>query len=133
MQSSPTDPTPQPERLAAARVLGPWGRHGQLRIASLSGVPDRFAPGARFLVRDQVYVSEGFSEQGKTLLIKLQGIDTRWDAEDLRGAILETLLEEAPELPEGSYYHHQIIGLVVRTTDGRDLGTLGRHHRDRQQ
>ena len=124
MQSSPTDPTPQPERLAAARVLGPWGRHGQLRIASLSGVPDRFAPGARFLVRDQAYVSEGFSEQGKALLIKLQGIDTRWDAEDLRGAILETLLEEAPELPEGSYYHHQIIGLAVRTTDGRDLGTL---------
>ena len=124
MQSSPTDPTPQPERLAAARVLGPWGRHGQLRIASLSGVPDRFAPGARFLVRDQAYVSEGFSEQGKALLIKLQGIDTRWDAEDLRGAILETLLEEAPELPEGAYYHHQIIGLAVRTTDGRDLGTL---------
>ena len=124
MPSSPEDRSPQIDRLAAARVLGPWGRHGQLRIASLSGVPDRFAPGARFLIGDQAYVSEGSSEQGKALLIKLQGIDTRWDADDLRGAILETPLEEAAELPEGSYYHHQIIGLAVRTTDGRDLGTL---------
>ena len=33
-------------------------------------------------------------------------------------------MEEAADLPEGSFYHHQIIGLAVRTTDGRDLGTL---------
>ncbi|MDE2802914.1 MAG: ribosome maturation factor RimM [Chloroflexota bacterium] len=114
----------QPERLAAARILGPWGRHGHLRIASLSDVPDRFANGARFLIGDDPYVSEGSWQQGKFLLIKLRGIDTRWDAEPLRGALLETPMEEAAALPEGEYYQHQVLGLAVRTTDGRDLGAL---------
>ena len=116
--------SPQPDRLAAARILGPWGRHGYLRIASLSDVPGRFASGSRFLVGDDAYVSEGALQQGKSLLIKLHGVDTRWDAEDFRGALLETPIDEAAQLPEGEYYQHQVIGLAVRTTDGRDLGAL---------
>ena len=115
---------PQADRLAAARVLGPWGRSGLLRIASLSDVPDRFAPGARFLIGDDAYESEGAWRQGKALLIKLRGVDTRWDAEDFRGALLETPIDEAAHLPEGEYYQHQVLGLHVRTTDGRDLGAL---------
>ena len=27
-------------------------------------------------------------------------------------------------LPEGQYYHHQIIGLQVRTTEGDPIGTI---------
>lgn len=115
---------PPPDRLTAARILGPWGRHGHLRIASLSDVPDRFAAGARFLIGDHPYVSEGFWQQGKSLLIKLRGIDSRWDADPLRGALLETPIDEAANLPEGVYYQHQVIGLAVRTTSGRSLGSL---------
>lgn len=124
MPPSQPDRSPQPDRLAAARILGPWGRHGHLRIASLSDIPDRFAPGARFLIGDWAYVSEGSWRQGKALLVKLRGIDTRHAAESLRGVLLETPEDEAPALPEGSYYQHQIIGLAVRTTGGRDLGML---------
>ena len=29
-----------------------------------------------------------------------------------------------PELPEGEYYHHQLLGLNVITDDGRELGAL---------
>ena len=124
MPPSQQDQSPQPDRLAAARILGPWGRHGHLRIASLSDVPDRFAAGARFFIGDDTYVSEGSWRQGKTLLVKLSGIDTRHAADELRGALLETPEDEAALLPEGAYYQHQIIGLAVRTTGGRDLGTL---------
>ncbi len=124
MPSPSKERKPQPDRLVAARILGPWGRHGHLRIASLSDVPDRFAPGARFLIGDDTYVSEGASQQGKSLLIKLRGVDTRWDADDLRGELLETPIEEAAALPKGAYYQHQVIGLAVRTTGDQDLGTL---------
>ena len=124
MPPSPPDQSPQSDRVAVARILGPWGRHGHLRIASLSDIPGRFASGARFLIGQDKYVSEGFQQQGKALIIKLQGVESRWTAEELQGALLETPLEEIPTLPEGVYYQHQIIGLTVRTTDGRDLGTL---------
>ena len=124
MPPVPAHPAPQSDRLAAARILAPWGRHGHLRIASLSDVPDRFARGARFLVGEDAYVSEGTWQHGKSLLIKLRGVDTRSDAEGLRGAFLETPPGEAAILPEGAYYQHQIIGLAVRTADGRNLGAL---------
>lgn len=124
MPPSPPDQSPPPGHLAAARILGPWGRRGHLRIASLSDLPDRFAPGARFLIGDGAYVSEGSWRQGKALLLKLRGVDDRRAADDLRGALLETPEGEAPPLPEGAYYQHQILGLSVRTAAGRDLGTL---------
>ncbi len=124
MPSTPAD-QPQPaDRLAAARILGPWGRTGYLRIVSLSDVPGRFAVGARFLIGDDAYVSEGSWRQGKALLIKLLGVDNRWAAARLQGAMLETPEDEAPALPEGAFYQHQVIGLAVRTTDGRELGAL---------
>ena len=31
---------------------------------------------------------------------------------------------EAPALPEGTYYHYQLIGLEVRTAEGDDLGRV---------
>lgn len=124
MSSHSADQPFPPDRLAVARVLGIWGRQGHVKIESLSDIPDRFANGARFFIGEQAYVSEGSRQQGKTLIIKLQGVDNRSAAEELQGAILETPLSESPGLPEGTYFQHQIIGLEVWTSDGRDLGKV---------
>jgi 16S rRNA processing protein RimM len=32
--------------------------------------------------------------------------------------------KEIPELPEGEYYQHQLLGLRVEAEDGQDLGQL---------
>ena len=37
---------------------------------------------------------------------------------------METEHSQDYPLPEGRYYHHQIIGLQVRTTQGELLGTI---------
>ena len=124
MSSLSADQPSSPDRLAAARIIGVWGRHGHVRIESLSDIPDRFAKDARFFIGERAYVSEGSRRQGKTLIIKLQGVDNRSAAAELQGAILEAPFNEAPALPEGSYYQHQIIGLEVWTSDGRDLGKV---------
>ena len=124
MSSHSADQPLPPDRLAVARVLGVWGRRGHVKIESLSDIPDRFANGARFFIGEQAYVSEGSRQQGKTLIIKLQGVDNRSAAAELQGAILEAPFNEAPALPGGTYFHHQIIGLEVWTSDGRVLGKV---------
>jgi 16S rRNA processing protein RimM len=58
------------------------------------------------------------------LLLKLQGINNRVDAADLQGSILETPASETPSLPEGTFYHYQIVGMEVWTTDGNSLGKV---------
>jgi 16S rRNA processing protein RimM len=58
------------------------------------------------------------------ILFRLDGVDTRDDAEALRGAEVLVPLEQAAPLPEGRYYEHQILGLRVLTPDGEELGRV---------
>jgi 16S rRNA processing protein RimM len=58
------------------------------------------------------------------LVARLEGCDTRNDAEALRGAEVWIREDEAEPLPEGEYYVHEILGLRVVTEDGEVLGTV---------
>jgi 16S rRNA processing protein RimM len=61
--------------------------------------------------------------QGRPI-IALEGIETMNDAEELAGAELkipETALEI---LPDGTFYHHDLIGCEVRDTANREIGRV---------
>ena len=57
-------------------------------------------------------------------ILKLQGIDTREGAEELASVELEVPIEEVPPLPDGSYYHFQILDMEVWTSAGEHLGIV---------
>jgi len=61
---------------------------------------------------------------GRALRVRLQGIDDRTAAEQLRGS--EILLERAalPAVREGEYYLEDLVGCTVRNTEGLVLGRL---------
>ena len=124
MLPSSTEQPSRSDRIAVARVLGIWGKVGHIKIESLSDIPSRFIRGARFFIRDRTYVSEGSRQQGKMLLLKLQGINDRKAADELRGELLEADPKGSPDLPEGAFYHYQIIGMDVRSTHGLLLGKI---------
>lgn len=58
------------------------------------------------------------------LVVKLGGIDNRTMAELLRGRYLEVDDAAAKPLGDGRFYHHQLIGLEVRTVSGKPLGAI---------
>ncbi|MCE5264883.1 MAG: ribosome maturation factor RimM [Deltaproteobacteria bacterium] len=57
-------------------------------------------------------------------LLKLDGIDDRDAAEQLRGSFVWMPAEKMQKLPEGEYYWRDIIGLQVATEDGKVLGRV---------
>ena len=57
-------------------------------------------------------------------MLKLRGIDTREQAEALRGASLEITEDDLPALAPETFYVHQIIGLEVVSTVGERLGVV---------
>jgi 16S rRNA processing protein RimM len=61
---------------------------------------------------------------GDRVILKLAGIDDRTAAEAMRGALVRVPIEQAVELPPGSYFWHEIVGLRVQDTRGRALGTV---------
>ena len=57
-------------------------------------------------------------------LLFLQGCSDRETAESFRDADIQVRLQDAAPLPEGVYYHWQILGLQVVTEQGESLGEL---------
>ncbi len=61
---------------------------------------------------------------GEYLIIGLEQCETPEEARRYRGALLKIRPSESPPLPEGVYYHYQIIGLKVYTVAGDYIGEI---------
>lgn len=89
----------------------------------------------RFLTREEFFLDgpaprwaqvEGVRFHKGLPLVKFAGCDDRSAAESLRGYRLLVPAEEVPPLPDGTYYHFQLIGLQAETEAGEPLGLLER-------
>lgn len=73
----------------------------------------------------EIRLLEG-KRHSKNVIVRLQGIDSREQAESLVGYQVAVRKDQLPKLPDGEYYWSDLIGLEVRNTDGRVLGTVKR-------
>ena len=111
-------------QVLVGRVVGPAGLRGEVRIAALSDVPERFAPGSKLSIDGspaQVLYSR---PTAKGLLIKLSGVESRNDAEALRGKELHVTERDTPPPPEDTYYFFQVLGMRVVTVEGEEVGEV---------
>ncbi len=73
----------------------------------------------------EVRLLEG-KRHGKNVIVRLEGIDSREQAEVLVGYQVAVERQQLPKLPQGEYYWSDLIGLEVANTEGRVLGTVKR-------
>lgn len=57
-------------------------------------------------------------------LVDFGGVEDRNQAELLTGRYLFQAIEDLEPLADGEVFHHQLLGLAVRTVDGEDVGTV---------
>ena len=104
-------------RVTLAVVVGAHGVAGQVRLkvfgASLAAYR-RFNDGALTLVTS--------SEGNNGLIARFAEISDRTAAEALRGTELTVPRAALPPLDDGEYYHADLLGLRVASTDGGALG-----------
>ena len=105
-------------------MTGPFGLAGAVKVYPLTDFEDRFAPGAELFLDGHPHRVEWWKPGHPTVTLKLVGIDNRTLAELHRGRYLEVPADAVRPLAEGSYYHHQLIGLAVVTGSGRTVGEL---------
>ena len=120
-----------PARLVVGRVLRPHGIRGELAVEVLSDAPDRFSPGAELGAGDPdgqgplrpVTVTAARLHLGR-LLARLEGVEDRDAAAELRGALLSIPMEAARPLAPDEFWPHQLVGLAVVDREGRQRGRV---------
>ena len=111
--------------VAVGRITRAHGVQGEVAVLVISEVEERFADDATVWLEDGTPLTVSTSRpHGDRLLVRFRGVDNRARAEALRGALLVVPESLSPELPEGSWWDHQIQGCTVETDTGRELGTV---------
>ena len=115
---------PEPEFITIGSILSPFGNQGQLKVLVLTDLPERFSPASEiYIERLLMTISSTVWHKGKAI-IKLKSINNYTEADKLRGKIIELPSSQVNPLPQGQYYHFQLIGLEVKTDQGEHLGFI---------
>ncbi|PRX33786.1 16S rRNA processing protein RimM [Meinhardsimonia xiamenensis] len=121
----PQDRT-RPARVCLGAIAGAFGVRGEVRLKSFCSEPEAIAAygplwsedGTRcFEIRLERPIKGGFAA-------RLSGVQTREEAEALRGMRLYADRDALPPTGEEEYYHADLIGLEVRDTGGQLLGRV---------
>ncbi|HEY0401247.1 MAG TPA: ribosome maturation factor RimM [Blastococcus sp.] len=125
---------PSPDTVVVGRIGRPHGVRGEVTVEVRTDDPDlRFVPGAVLRTdpaeRGPITIA-GVHWHSGTLLLRLEGVDSREAAEAVRNTELLVDVADLPEIEDpDSYYDHQLVGLTARMPDGTVLGevTVVRH------
>lgn len=108
------------------KIRRPHGVEGELLVDSYSDFPERFKTGNTVLVGKKLQPMKIKTRRNTTggMLITFRDVDTPEAAGEFRNQMVYVDRNTLPPLPEGEYYHFQLIGLRVLTEDGKMVGVL---------
>ncbi len=116
------------ELLLVGYISDAFGLRGQMRLRAVTDRPDHIAQHVRTLYVGAGYIAYGlrdiFEHKPGVLVIQLEGITTREQAEDLRTCEVYIHEHDAAPLEEDEYYLHELYGLQVETEAGAVLGQV---------
>ncbi len=114
------------DQVCVGAVGGSFGVRGEVRLKSFCADPEAimdYLPliaensGQSFLITLTGRTKNGFTA-------RLSGIETKEDADALRGVRLMADRTRLPTLPDDEYYYSDLIGLEVLDTGGTRLGIV---------
>lgn len=116
--------------ITIAKAVKPFGVKGEIKIELMTDFPERFKALRRvYLVSPAAKetaceVKSVRKDAGGSLYLLLSGYDSPEKAKELNGWFIKVPQEEAVPLPEGSYYHFELIGMEVFSESGEKLGKI---------
>lgn len=119
--------------LLVGRIGKPHGVQGEMKVVPETDDPERFADLETCYVGAQpeavmpyavASVRYQHSKRGITVLLGLDAIGDRNEAETLRGQLVYAHLDDLPALEDDEFFIEDLIDLDVITTDGDAVGTI---------
>ncbi|MDE0308229.1 MAG: ribosome maturation factor RimM [Acidiferrobacterales bacterium] len=115
--------------IVVARITDAFGVKGQVKIRSFTEDSQTLLEFSNWIVSNPKLGERSFEVvaakfQSSHIIAALQGLDNREEALELKGSDILIPLSELPQLPPGTYYWNELIGLTVSNTDGKNFGTV---------
>jgi 16S rRNA processing protein RimM len=116
----------EPVFVVIGKIRKPHGIRGEIRMSVFTDFSDLIEPGLIIYLgeRYRPCTIKSLRWHGGDLLIALKEFPDRTAVEIFRNVMVYMKAEDTPELPEGEYYLHQLVGLDVITDQGERLGTI---------
>ena len=108
------------ELLEVGRVVRPHGLAGETVVELVSNRPERMQPGSVLYTSSEALRVQRARPFKQRFLVWFDGVSDLQAAERLRG---ETLLGRPLSDPEALWVH-ELVGAVVRSVDGSELGRV---------
>lgn len=108
-------------------ILGkPHGVNGEILMYLRTDFPERIRKGKFVFLgnQHQIYKIGSVRKHSRGLILKFEGINSIEEVETIRQMDVFVKAENLPSLPEGEYYHHQLLGMRVFNEDEIEVGIL---------
>ncbi|KIC17919.1 MULTISPECIES: ribosome maturation factor RimM [unclassified Leisingera] len=112
--------------ICVGAISGSFGVRGEVRLKSFCAIPEE--------IEDYSPLSNEDGSKTYSLTITrpikngfaalLEGVETKEEADAIKGLRLFARRDQLPQLPDDEFYHTDLIGLEVYDTGGTLLGTV---------
>jgi 16S rRNA processing protein RimM len=109
--------------VVVGEVTAPHGIHGAVRLYPTTDFPDRLIARKEIWVEhlDGAQIITEIQAHPPLMIMQLQNVATREQAESLRGASLYVPIDSLPALGEQEYYWFQLEGMTVHDASTHEL------------
>jgi len=121
------------EWLIVGLITSCHGINGQVKVKSLSDFEERFLKtGIRWLQKEdeppsKIELTSGYKQPGKeTFIIKLQGINTRNQAEELKNYKILVETNKLPKLKKEEFHLMELLNLQVKISENDEFKKIGK-------
>ena len=117
-------------RICVGAISGAFGVQGEVRLKSFCAQPEDIASYGPLWTEDgtRQFKIKLTRPVAGGLGARITGVEDKDQADALKGISLYADRKRLPRLPDDEFYHADLIGLEVRDTGGKLLGTVRAVH-----
>jgi 16S rRNA processing protein RimM len=125
-KNAPGSPNGEPVYLVVGFLRRAHGVQGEMIMDLHTDFPERFRSGRKLFVGEEhkAMTVENVRSHARGLLIKFKGIETPEETTRFRNQWVYIKATDAPPLPEGQIYQHELFGFQVLDESETLLGEL---------
>lgn len=120
------------DRILIGKVVGVHGLAGNIKVYDYAQAKDRYDRLDNVFVGDREFRIEKVRHKANLVILKLEGVESRGEAENLRNMNVEMAESDLDTLPKDEFYIKDLIGMNVLQNE-ENIGILKDVLTDRPQ